>query len=347
MYKTPKLTLLVVMKAGVAKGLSMWWQLLALGFHAGIFIGFGCGLVVTVVGALDSTTPLGFKKLTAGVIFPVCLILIVISGAELFTGNVMYMLAARMAGQTTWKALIKNWLMSYFGNLCGTLCVAFFLFHLSELFHTATYETYLHNLAISKTQYTFGEMVLKGIGCNYLVCLSLWCAAASDDIASKILSIWWPLMAFVVIGFEHSIANMFYVPLAIMNNATDVTAGQFITKNLIPVTIGNILGGTMFVSIQYLIYHPYITADVPLMRIKQGSNNNATGGVSGSVNGHVVPTHEDTMFRTISRAMWHHYCEFMQNYVGIVVYTATADEASTKNTAQAVPKDVESNLKEV
>jgi len=211
MYKTPKLTLLVVMKAGVAKGLSMWWQLLALGFHAGIFIGFGCGLVVTVVGALDSTTPLGFKKLTAGVIFPVCLILIVISGAELFTGNVMYMLAARMAGQTTWKALIKNWFMSYFGNLCGTLCVAFFLFHLTELFHTATYETYLHNLAISKTQYTFGEMVLKGMGCNYLVCLSLWCAAASDDIASKILSIWWPLMAFVVIGFEHSIANMFYV----------------------------------------------------------------------------------------------------------------------------------------
>jgi formate/nitrite transporter len=342
MYKTPKQTLLVVMKAGVAKGVSMWWQLLALGFHAGVFIGFGGGLVVAVVGALDSAVEAGYKKLLSGLIFPVCLIIIVISGAELFTGNVMYMLAARMSGQTTWKNLAKNWFFSYFGNLCGALFIGYFLFHLTHIFHTTTYDAYLNAMVVSKVKtYTFGETVLKGVGCNYLVCLSLWCAAASDDILSKIVSIWWPLMAFVAIGFEHSIANMFYIPLAIMNTATEVTAGEFIAKNLVPVTIGNIIGGALFIFVQYLIYHPYITDDVKLMQLKQGRKKNDDDKSSFAPKGskrHFVPTNQDTLFRDVANALWFHYCSFMQNVVGIVVYDQPA--CDLPNQKNAVVNDV-------
>lgn len=332
MYKTPKQTLLVVMKAGVAKGLSLWWQLLALGFHAGMFIGFGAGLVIAIVGALDSTVSLGFKKLVAGVIFPVCLILIVISGAELFTGNVMYMLTARMANQTTWKALVKNWFFSYFGNLCGCLCIAFFLFHLTDLFKTTAYETYLHNLAISKTEHNFGIMVLKGLGCNYLVCLALWCSAASDDILSKMMAIWWPIMAFVCIGFEHSIANMFYVPLAIMNDTGDVTAARFIVKNLIPVTIGNICGGSMFAMIQYLIYHPYVAPEVREMHVRQGhkkTDDPAFAPKKAAGKAHIVPSNQDSIFRHVADFVWLHYCDVMQNVFGVTVYTAPAPSTAT------------------
>lgn len=236
----------------------------------------------------------------------------------------MYMLTARMANQTTWLSLAKNWFFSYFGNLCGCLCVAFFLFHLTDLFKTPSHYTYLYNLAVAKTEHNFGIMVLKGLGCNYLVCLALWCSAASDDITSKILSIWWPIMAFVCIGFEHSIANMFYVPLAIMDKTGSVTAGEFIAKNLVPVTIGNILGGGMFAMIQYLIYHPYVAPDVRDMQLKQGNKKKNDDAFTPKVEGskkHIVPGHEDSMFRSVAGFLWMHY----QNIVGAApaAYTPT------------------------
>jgi formate/nitrite transporter len=319
-YKTPKNTLLVVTKAGIAKGLSLWWQLLALAFHAGVFIALSGGLTIAIAGALDestsgsipvydgfsvsktsgvavvSTAPGGLKKMVAGALFPVGLILVVFSGSELFTGNVMYMLAARLGGQTTWQNVLKNWFISYFGNLCGCLMTAFFMFDQTALFTSPNYKNYLAALGHSKVYHgDFGTYFLKGMGGNYLVCLALWMACASDDSVSKMVSLWWPIMTFVCIGFEHSIANMFFVPMAIMNGAP-ITSRDFVVNNLIPVTIGNMAGAAMFISIQYLIYHPYLATDVNNMQVVQGGKNNETP-IFETVDGkHSVPGNEDTIF---------------------------------------------------
>ena len=293
--KTPKQALLVVVKAGIAKGLLLWWQVALLGWNAGVFIGFGGGLVVVVNGVLGSmavtgtapvyddslgavgmgsvdmvvSVPGGVKKIVGGCLFPVGLMLVVLSGAELFTGNVMYVTAAALARKISILNLIKNWVWSYIGNVAGSLAVAYFVFHKAELIDDET-KDYLLAVGASKTALGMWQTYfLRGIGCNFLVCLALWCASTADDIASKIIAIWWPIMAFVAIGFEHCVANMFFISLAMMEGL-ELTTGEFISRNLIPVTIGNIVGGLIFICVQYLIYHPYIPVDVKNMVLKQG-----------------------------------------------------------------------------
>ena len=275
-FKTPKNTLLVVVKAGIAKGLLLWWQIALLGWHAGVFIGIGGGLTIIVNGVLGSASitgtvpvydgssldvqyssvdmhvnvPGGVKKLVAGCLFPVGLIMVVLSGAELYTGNVMYLSAAVLARRTTLLSLVKNWTWSYFGNLAGSLAVAYVLFHKAELISGDT-QDYLFAMAASKTALGMWQSYfLKGIGCNFLVCMALWCASTADDVTSKIVALWWPIMTFVAVGYEHCVANMFFVPLAIMEGY-DLTANEFIARNLIPVTLGNIVGGLAFIGVQF------------------------------------------------------------------------------------------------
>lgn len=361
-YKTPKNTLLVVTKAGVAKGLSEWWQLLTLGWHAGIFIGIAGGLAVAIAGALDTSVsgtmpvydgsvvdpsgeislkisaPSGVKKFVNGALFPLGLILVVLSGAELFTGNIMYLLAARLGNQTTWRNLIKNWTMAYFGNLCGCLAVAYFLFHLTELFDTPYHEAYLHSIAKSKCQDgNWGMYFLKGVGANYLVCISLWCANSADDVFSKIVAIWWPVMGFICCGFEHSIANMFFVPMAIMNDATDVTTNEFIVRNLIPATLGNMAGGAIFICTQYLIYHPYALPAIQDMTIKQG------GAEVTVVDGkHVVPQSRDKIGHYVSHAIDYLLCRLSGNN-----NTNNTSDGNVKKGASNDNIDLEGNRGEV
>jgi formate/nitrite transporter len=256
----------------------------------------GIHIVKTSGVAETEAASAGMKKLISGALFPIGLMLIVFSGAELFTGNIMYMLSARFGGQTTWANLLKNWIVSYFGNLCGALLVAYFLFFETNLFGTPNYKTYMNAVAHSKVYHgDFGTYFLKGVGCNYLVCLALWMACACEDPISKICAILWPIMTFICIGFEHSIANMFFIPLAIMYGGP-ITTNDFIVKNLIPVTLGNMLGATIFISIQYLIYHPYIGTAVANMELKQGDKK-FVGGNSGK---HAVPGHEDTIWASLS-----------------------------------------------
>ncbi len=291
LYKAPKATLLVVIKAGIAKSVMLWWQTLALGWSAGIMIALGGASVFSISGALDSfqvtgqipvydgtgttsgavnmtvTIPAGVRKFMAGFLFPLALILIVLSGADLFTGNIMYMLAAKMANKCTWLQVSRSWILSYFGNLCGCLATAYFLCHLTEIYQTDPWHKYIYSAVQAKTSHgNFGTFFLKGVGCNYLVCAAVWNNLTSDDGMSKIIAIWWPIMAFVAIGFEHCVANMFFIPLALMNNY-DLSVNDFIRINLVPVTIGNIAGGAIFIFVQYLVYHPYVAVELSNMKL--------------------------------------------------------------------------------
>jgi len=251
-FKSPKETTCSVDNIGCNKVGMAFGPLLTLGFLAGAFIAFG-GLLAVIVGGgvpgLRADNP-GLQKFIFGAVFPVGLILVVVAGAELFTGNTACCIPSVLSKKASWSGLARNWTVSYVGNFLGSIFVVFFLTYLTGLLASDPWLGTITGIAEAKVAQGFWPLFFKGVGCNWLVCLSVWLAIASDDVVSKILGIWFPIMAFVAIGFEHSIANMFFIPSGIMYGA-DVTWAQFFTVNLIPVTLGNIAGGALFVGAIY------------------------------------------------------------------------------------------------
>ena len=251
-FKSPKETTCSVDNIGCNKiGMAMG-PLLALGFLAGAFIAFG-GLLAVIVGGgvpdIKLANP-GLQKFIFGAVFPVGLILVVVAGAELFTGNTACCVPAVLSGKASWSGLARNWTFSYIGNLIGSLFVVLFLTYMTGLFASDPWLSSITGIAEAKVSQGFWPLFFKGVGCNWLVCLAVWLAIASDDVVSKVLGVWFPIMAFVAIGFEHSVANMFFIPSGIMYGAS-VTWSDFFVVNLIPVTLGNIVGGGLFVGAIY------------------------------------------------------------------------------------------------
>jgi len=250
-FKTPPEIAKTAVKMGKAKTELSWDKLLILGFLAGAYIAFGSQLAVTAaVGAPWPQQLPGLQKLIFGAVFPVGLMLVVIAGSELFTGNCMLPVIACLDKKGRWSGLLKNWSGSYAGNFAGSLFVAYFLAIATGLLLKEPWCSYITSIALTKCNLSFWEAFWRGVGCNWLVCLAVWLAMSSDDIVGKIFGIQFPIMAFVVLGFEHSVANMFFIPAAIFaTNA--VSWGTFLVKNLLPVTIGNIVGGAFFVGVLY------------------------------------------------------------------------------------------------
>jgi len=248
-FKSPKAIVETACTAGCAKSEMPFTKQLAMGFLAGAYIAFG-GLLAIVVGrgspALMEANP-GLAKFVFGAVFPVGLILVVIAGSELFTGNCGIIPVSCLSGKARWKGLLRNWGTVYLGNFIGSLFLAYFIAYLSGIVNGGTLGAASAAIAEAKVSMPWGQAILRGIGCNWLVCLAVWLALSADDIAGKILGMWWPIMAFVTLGLEHSIANMFFIPLGMFNGA-NVNIGQFLWNNLIPVTIGNIIGGSVLVG---------------------------------------------------------------------------------------------------
>lgn len=211
---------------------------------------------MTVTGPITVQPWVGIGKLLGAMLFPVALIIIVIAGGELFTGNVMYLLGAFYAGKCKFIDVFRVWFVTYFSNFAGSVLFIFLLGYLDEVVHTEPVRSYVIALAEKKVHQSWGVNFLRGMGCNTLVCLALWNNLATDDIVGKMTGMWWPCFAFVVCGFEHCVANMVIVPLALMEGAS-FTFGDFIVRNLIPATLGNILGGSILITIQYLCFRDY------------------------------------------------------------------------------------------
>ncbi|KAJ3343332.1 hypothetical protein HDU93_008696 [Gonapodya sp. JEL0774] len=222
-------------------------------FLAGAFIAFGGLFAVIAGGGFDPafrTLHPGVPKLLYGLVFPVGLVAVVLEGGELFTSNVMYLAASVLERRASLLDLLKNWLLSWTFNFTGALFVAYFLTYLPDVLAGAnsTWGTYIVSVAHKKVSADFGHLVLKGIGCNWLVCLAVCFAITAESVEGKILGIYLPIWAFVTCGFEHSIANMFFIPTAMLYAPDQIsTADLFL--NLIPVTIGNIIGGSVFVAL--------------------------------------------------------------------------------------------------
>ena len=227
-------------------------KILTLAFMAGAYIAFGGLLSILIAGGMPEVTAKnpGITKFVFGAAFPVGLMMVVMAGAELFTGNNAYFMPNVLSKRQKWTAPIRNWSLVYIGNFFGAIFVAYFLTHLTEVVGSDPWTKTIINIAEAKTSNPFYKTFLKGIGANWLVCLALWMGMSAQHTSGKIMGIWWPVMTFVALGFEHSIANMFFIPLAIFEGAP-ITWGTFIVDNLIPATIGNIVGGAFFVGTLY------------------------------------------------------------------------------------------------
>jgi formate/nitrite transporter len=253
----------VAQKVGVAKATSPWLTVFVLGILAGAYIGFGGLLSTTVTFDAASRLGIGLSKILSGATFSVGLMLVVIAGAELFTGNNL-MVSSVMTREITFGAMLKRWGVVYLANFVGSIFLALLFFY-SGLWKTGdgALGATAVKIAFNKVALSFGEALWRGIGCNWLVCLAVWMALAARQVIGKIFAIFFPIMAFVAIGFEHSVANMYFIPTGIllMNGAglTSVPGVDpnllgwinFLWRNLLPVTIGNIIGGVVFVGMSY------------------------------------------------------------------------------------------------
>jgi formate transporter len=237
--------------AGAKKATMNPFHALLLGFLGGAFISFGFLLDIRVIANLPQQWG-SFSSLLGGAVFPVGLMLIIIAGGELLTGNMMVLPMAVLAKRATLAQLGKNWLLVLISNFIGAIFVAYFFGHIVGLTETGPFLTKTVAIAEAKIDETFMKTLISAIGCNWLVCLGVWLAYGADDIGGKILAIWFPIMAFVAIGFQHVVANMFVIPAAIF--AGEVTWADYLS-NFIPVVIGNAIGGGVFVALIYWTVH--------------------------------------------------------------------------------------------
>ncbi|WP_019244296.1 MULTISPECIES: formate/nitrite transporter family protein [Bacillus] len=235
--------------AGVQKAKLPLSIMLILGFLGGAFISLGFLLDIRVIGNL----PVEWGSLSSflgAAVFPLGLILIVIAGGELITGNIMTVAMAFFSKKVTIKELLNNWFWITLANLIGALFVAYFFGHVVGLTETGPFMDKTIAIAQAKVNDSFFQTIISAIGCNWLVCLAIWIAFAANDVVGKIFGIWFPIMAFVAIGFQHVVANMFVIPAAIFANA--LSWGDFI-QNIIPTFIGNVIGGAVFVGLAYFV----------------------------------------------------------------------------------------------
>lgn len=222
---------------------------LVLAFLGGAYIALG-GLLAIVIGGgvpgIAAANP-GISKFLMGSAFPVGLMLVAIAGGELFTGNTAYFIPPVASGKLPISSMLKNWGLVYLGNFFGAIFVAYFVGYLTGTLTAEPWKQFTLHIAEVKTTAPFYKVFFKGMACNWFVAIAMWLAYASNHISGKILGIWFPIMAFVAMGFEHCVANMFFIPSAMLLGAP-ITWGDFIVNNLIPATLGNIAGGSILVG---------------------------------------------------------------------------------------------------
>ena len=260
-----------VEKAGITKGNLNLLSSLALAVLAGMFIAFGAVLFTFVI--YDSPLSVGLTKLIGGLVFCLDLILVIVAGAELFTGNNLLMMAY-VSRKISLEQLLRNWGIVFFGNFIGALIVVILIW-LSGHWSTGNSAVGLKALMIANGKVNLGVLpaLIRGVLCNMLVCLAVWLCFSGRSVTDKILAILFPITAFVALGFEHSVANMYFIPAGLflkrdpevlaaaqsllgkMPDLSRLTISGFLIRNLLPVTIGNIIGGSFFVgAIYWFVY---------------------------------------------------------------------------------------------
>lgn len=233
--------------AGADKANLAWWKMLILGVFAGMFI--------ALAGTGATFANIYGGKIAGACVFTAGLAMVIIAGSELFTGNSL-MIMALFNRRIKISKMLKNWLLVFIGNFIGALFIATAV-AVSGLFDPVA-ETVV-STATTKVGIGIFEAIVRGVLCNFLVCIAVWMAFSAETVSGKIMAIFLPIMLFVLCGLEHSIANMFYIPAGMITGAMNGLAAPslagFIFGNLLPVTLGNLIGGAILVGGgYYLVY---------------------------------------------------------------------------------------------
>lgn len=231
---------------GINKTRLSAFRMLLLGFFAGMFIAFA-GVASTAASTTISTGSL--SKIIGAIVFPAGMAMVIIAGSELFTGNSLIIISV-LEKKVSVSKMLKNWLFVYIGNFLGAMLVALFVTysHVPDLFD-ANLAQAIVNAGAARTNLTFSDSFVRGILCNILVCIAVWSAAASKQVSGKLIVSFWPVMVFVLCGFEHCIADMYFCLCALFTSfeygihAGSLSWSTLFTHNLIPVTLGNLVGG--------------------------------------------------------------------------------------------------------
>lgn len=259
-------------ETGCKKVNSAAYKLILLGILAGAFIAFAAQGSNAAIHTISS---IGVGKALAGALFATGLIMVIITGAELFTGNTLIAVSC-LEKKSKWNKMFRNWFYVYLGNFIGSMIIVFLILYSGQYnFSNGLLGGFTIKVAAYKTGLTFTEAFFMGILCNWLVCLAVWMAAAAKEIPGKLLAIFFPIWLFITSGFEHSVANMYYIPAGILAKLNPVWVKEayamgvtpekfshlnwetFLTHNLIPVTLGNIIGGSIFVGMMYWCSYLY------------------------------------------------------------------------------------------
>ncbi|GAB6167818.1 formate/nitrite transporter family protein [Clostridium carnis] len=217
---------------------------------AGVFIGFGIMLIFTIGGLLNSASSPA-TKVVMGASFGVALSLVVFAGAELFTGNNFVMAVGSLNKTVSWMDTTKVWIVSFFGNLVGSI-LAGSMFFMSGLAKGPVGE-FIANTSAAKMGAPAPELIFKGILCNMLVCLAVWCTFKCKEESSKLIMIFWCLFVFITAGFEHSVANMTLLTIGVLAPHTAAVSVSGYIYNILLVTLGNMIGGVLFMAVPYYL----------------------------------------------------------------------------------------------
>jgi formate/nitrite transporter len=255
-------------EVGVAKAAQPAVRMFTLGVLAGSFIAFGGVLATLATTGAEETLGYGPSRVLGGLVFSLGLVLVVVGGAELFTGNNLLVMAWA-ARRVSAKAVLRNWAIVYVGNFAGALGTAW-LVQASGQYRNGSGAVGRQalDIAAAKTSLALDEALIRGVLANILVCLAVWLCLSARSVTDKVLAIVFPITAFVAAGFEHSVANMYFVPTGLFIKADapdafwaaagtspaaypDLTWGRFLTRNLAPVTVGNVIGGAVLVGLVY------------------------------------------------------------------------------------------------
>jgi formate transporter len=247
----------VAAETGGKKTHRTWDRVLVSAFLAGAYISFGALVAITVSSGLDPETWGTLPTLFMGAAFTLGLVLVLIAGSDLATGNMMLVPLSAMRGRIDAGDVVKNLTLVLLGNVLGALFVAFFLAVQTDVIGDASSEgssllTYerLVGIAESKTGHSAWETFLRGVGCNWLVCLAVWMSLAAQSVSGKILAVFFPVMAFVAMGFDHVVANMFFIPAAIWADVPGIGWGDA-AVNWLLAGAGNLVGAVVFVATSY------------------------------------------------------------------------------------------------
>ena len=271
-FLTPAETANSFIGIGEYKAKMPFKKVLVSGFLAGAYIAFAAQLLTTVTQDMSGIFGVGFTSFIGGSVFGIALVLVLVAGSDLFTGNTLLSMAW-LNGNLKTKQVLKNWSWVYFGNFIGAMFLVWLIYSANMWSgHEGAVGAKAVALAYKKTHLAFGEAFVRGMACNWLVCLAVIMVASAKDTISKIVAAWFPVMAFIASGFEHCVANMFVIPAGITASHNPVVfsavtsahpawdlstlnTSAFIFNNLIPVTLGNIFSGAVLVGgIYWFLY---------------------------------------------------------------------------------------------